>query len=467
MSHFKLKTMKKYSVICAFAALLWGGAGCTKLGLLPKDQLVEETIFANYDGFKTFAWQFYGIFTGYDGGANAEILTRDVHSDLFLRANPNAESEWIWQRRVVPTADNAYTGAYERIRAVNMLITNTDNGILEEAEANHWRSVGCFFRAANYAALINRYGGVPYVDRPLSDADTEALQAPRTPRDEVAKHILADLQYAEANIFPEGDGPNTINVHVIRAMISRFGLMEGTWRKYHNLSDAEVYLEASLAASRQLANDFPELMDNYDLVFNSESLADAPGIILYKQYVANQITHGLSTQNRNSSGRTDLTKKAVDMFLMADGETRFTSDLFEGDKSAYDEFRNRDRRLYYVVAPPFIVRTNAPSTAFTYTDNPLDTSYFGLMASISDGSHKALPSRNWNGYVVREEPHYVDYNQGQPYNVTYTGYRFHKYYNQQITDAQGQDISDAPIFRMGEVLLNYAEAAYELGQFDQ
>src|SRR5690606_37455686 len=114
----------------------------------------------------------------------------------------------------------------------------------EEAEANHWRSVGCFFRAANYAALINRYGGVPYVDRPLSDADTEALQAPRTPRDEVAKHILADLQYAGANIFPEGDGPNTINVHVIRAMISRFGLMEGTWRKYHNLSDAEVYLEA-------------------------------------------------------------------------------------------------------------------------------------------------------------------------------------------------------------------------------
>ncbi|PPL03539.1 RagB/SusD family nutrient uptake outer membrane protein [Parapedobacter indicus] len=456
--------MNKYMASFSLIVFLWMFGGCVKLEVLPKDQLIEESIFGSYDGFKTYAWQFYEVFTGYN---NTSKLDRDVHSDLFLEANPNAESTWIWQRRVVPTASDDYTKPYERIREVNMLIANVDNGILSEAEASHWRSVGYFFRACNYAELLNRYGGVPYIDRVLTDADTEALMAPRNTRDEVAQHILEDLQFAEANINPEGDGANTVNVHVVRAQISRFGLMEGTWRKYHGLANAETYLEASLAASARLATDFPVLNSNYDLDFNSESLAGVPGILLYKQYVLNQITHNLSTRNRNSSGRHDLTKKAVDLFLMTDGKTRFTSDLFEGDKSPYDEFRNRDRRLYYVVPPPYFVNTNAPSLDFTYTDNPQDTSYFGLMTSISDGQHKALPSRNWNRFVVRGEPHYVDYNLGQPYNVTYTGYRFYKYYNQQVTDAQGQDISDAPIFRMGEVLANYAEAAYELGRFDQ
>lgn len=457
--------MKKNIVsMCLFLSLVGTFSGCVKLEVLPKDQLVEATIFANYDGFKTYAWQFYDVFVGYN---NNNFLDREVHSDLFLKANPNSESIWIWQRRVIPTASDDYTGSYERIRAINILIANADKGVLDEGDARHWQAVGRFFRAANYAFLLSRFGGVPFVDRPVNDSDTDILMAPRNTRDEVAQRILEDLTYAAENIKTAGDGANTINVHAVRAMISRFGLMEGTWRKYHGLPGMDAYLEASLAASAQLAVDFPVLNSNYDLDFNSESLAGAPGIILYKQYVLNQQTHGLSTQNRNSSGRYDLTKKAVDLFLMTDGETRYTSDLFEGDHSPYTEFRNRDRRLYYVVPPPYFVNTNTPSLDFTFTGNPVDSSYFGLMAAISDSQHKALPSRNWNGFVVRGEPHYVDYNQGQPFSVTYTGYRFYKYYNQQVRDAQGQDISDAPVFRMGEVLANYAEAAYELGRFDQ
>ncbi len=450
--------------LCVSLLVIGTYSGCVKLEVLPKDQLVEATIFANYNGFQTYAWQFYGVFDGY---SNAGFLDRDVHSDLFLRANPNSESIWIWQRRVIPTASADYTGPYERIRAINILIANTKNGVLNDGDAAHWQAVGRFFRAVNYAFLLNRFGGVPYVDRPVSDADTDILMAPRNTRDEVAQRIMDDLAFAAEHIKATGDGPNTINTHVVRAMISRFGLVEGTWRKYHGLSGASEYLEASFEASARLAIDFPALNSNYDLDFNSENLAGVPGIILYKQYVLNQQTHNLSTQNRNSSGRFDLTKKAVDLFLMTDGQTRYTSELFEGDYSPYTEFRNRDRRLYYVVPPPYFVDTNTPSLNFTYTDNPQDTAYFGLMAAISDSQHKALPSRNWNGFVVRGEPHYVDYNQGQPFSVTYTGYRFYKYYNQQVRDAQGQDISDAPIFRMGEVLANYAEAAYELDRFNQ
>ncbi|PST82038.1 RagB/SusD family nutrient uptake outer membrane protein [Pedobacter yulinensis] len=452
--------------ISSIKRLLCGGAiaavmSCNTLDLKPEGQLTLENILSDYNGFLTYSWQFYNAFNGYTN----EMLDNDLNSDLLALANPNGQSQWIWQQVTIPTAANSYSRPYANLRTVNLMLDYIDKSSLNEVDRVHWRCIGYFFRAYNYTNLINLYGDVPYVDKPLNDQSEELLVA-HTPRDVVAANILKDLQYAEANL-KNGDGENTVNVHVVRALLSRFGLREGTWRKYHNLAGANTYLQASFDASAKLMVSFPALNPNYDLDFNSVSLAGVPGIILYKAYVANQVTHGLSTQNRNSSGRYDLTKAAADMFLMTDGQTRFTSPLFQGDKSAFTEFRNRDRRLYYCVPPPFTVVTTPPSLNFTYTSNPVDTSYFGIMRAISDPTHKTLPTRNWNGFVVRQEPHYVDFPNGQPYSVTYTGYRFYKYYNQQVQDAQGQDISDSPIFRMGEVLANHAEAAYELGLFNQ
>ena len=444
-----------------FCGILTAILGCNKLDLKPEGQLTLENTLSDYNGFLTYSWQFYNAFSGYTN----EMLDKELHTDMFAIANPNGQSQWIWQQITIPSSADSYSGPYTNIRTINLMLDRIDDSALSATDKEHWRSIGYFFRAFNYSNLINLYGDVPYVAHALNDKSEELTMA-RTPRDIVASNILKDLLYAEANL-KNGDGENTINANVIRALISRFGLREGTWRKYHNMTDAEKYLNASVDASTKLMAAFPALGSSYDLDFNSVSLAGVQGIILYKAYVANQITHSLSTQNRNSSGRYDLTKTAADMFLMSDGQTRFTSPLFQGDKSPFSEFRNRDRRLYFCVPPPYNVNTSPPSLNFTYTTNPVDTSYFGTMKAISDATHKTLPSRNWNGFVVRQEPHYVDFPNGQPYNVTYTGYRFYKYYNQQVQDAQGQDISDCPLFRMGEILANHAEAMYELGTFTQ
>ena len=73
---------------------------------------------------------------------------------------------------------------------------------------------------------------------------------------------------------------------------------------------------------------------------------------------------------------------------------------------------------------------------------------------------------NWRGLIVRTSPHFRKFNEGHGFNVTYSGYAFHKYYNTHSM-LQSQDGHDKPIFRMGEVLLNHAEVLQELGQFDQ
>ena len=121
---------------------------------------------------------------------------------------------------------------------------------MTDADKEHWRSVGYFFRAYYYSELIARFGDVPWVDRVLGDSDKEIAYGPRTPRKEVADHVLNDLIYAEEHIKEEGAGENTINVHVVRALLSRFCLFEGTWRKYHALGDEDKYFDACITYSK-------------------------------------------------------------------------------------------------------------------------------------------------------------------------------------------------------------------------
>ena len=98
--------------------------------------------------------------------------------------------------------------------------------------------------------------------------------------------------------------------------------------------------------------------------------------------------------------------------------------------------------------------------------DPKYREYIDLMTTLSDDKHKTLPEVNWQGFISRSAPHFRKFNDGQGYNVTASGYRNYKYYNK-ISMTALQDVHDAPVFRMGEVMVNYAEAMYELGKFDQ
>lgn len=458
-----MKSLYKIIVVVSFGLLL---GGCSKnfLDLQPKDQLSIQTTFTTYETIKLYAWQFYEVFPGYA----ASELNRDIDSDLGQFSLLNRESPWIWQRVIVPASSSDYTTPFENIRAVNLLLDNIDKASITEAEKKHWRSVGYFFKAYNYADLINKYGDITWVENAIGDDDQTTLFGARTPRDEVAQKVLDMLKYAESNIKPTGDGANTINVHVVRALLSRFGLMEGTWRKYHKLGGEGAYLQASAEASSKLITNFPTIMSNYWEVFNSSSLAGKPGILLYKAYEANQITHTASTFPKSSSGRWDLTRKAIDMYLMKDGQTRWTSPLFQGDSTPFKEFRDRDIRLYFTTPPPY--KVNAPGSVrlFSFTNNPTDKEFFTVLENLSPvDTTKRLPIRNWNGFVVRKIPHFQDANDGQPYNVTYTGYQLMKFSSRLNEGISSADINDAPIFRMEEVMLNYAEATHELGSFNQ
>lgn len=463
--------MKKI-YICAIIAMALGVSSCDDfLNKTPLDELTESTAFNTYNNFKTYSWKLYEYFDGFptDGGYTPANISSEFNSDNMINAQSGGESAYAYQLKSVPSTSSSWNFSY--IRNVNLMLQNIDKSSMDDKSKEHWRSVGYFFRALRYFDMMAAYGDVPWIDKVLSDTDTEILMGKRTPRDEVAKNILKELQYAELNIKPDGDGANTINTDVVRALISRFGLYEGTWRKYHGLDDAETYLRASADASEKLIADNPTLMSNYDDVFNSEELVGQPGIILAKQYATSLVTHSITRVIRSSAWYCDLTKDAIDSYLCTDGLPVKKSAVYEGDKDVYAQFRNRDRRLYYTVVPPYKVKLTGPiATSFEweYTDDPKDREYIDFMETISEETGKRLPVSNYVGYNVSAMPHFRNYPNGQGFLVSQLGFYFWKYYNRQVDNMNLRTSTiDYPIFRMGEILVNYAEAKYELGEFDQ
>ena len=437
----------------------------------PKDRLTVKSTFSSYENIASYAWQFYQAFPAYEEGKNLDagtsIFAGERNTDLGAWSLANSESPWIWQKVEIPTNSDDYTIPFENIRACNIMIDNLEETGLSDVNKNHWRSVAYFFKAYNYMDLINKYGDITWVEHSLSDDDEDILYGPRTPRDEVAAKILELLEYAEENIKPDGDGANTVNVHVVRALISRFGLREGTWRKYHGLSGADTYLNACVSASEPLLASFPDIMEKYVDVFTSESLEGKAGIILFEKYDRDVMSHRMSYQQGRSASYWDLTRKAVDMYLMKDGQTRWTSPLFEGEYGN-KEWRNRDTRLFITSCPPYKINLISRGN-YTFTGDPEDEEFFAIMDSLSSGGDRSLPYSAWiSGYFVKKMPHFRDNNLGQGYCASFTGYPLYKWVtNDEVNADAGNNQSDAPIFRIEEVMLNYAEAKKELGAFNQ
>jgi hypothetical protein len=399
--------MKKLIILLSAVILLFG---CKKsfLDRVPLDQQTEVTAFKTYDNFKTYGWGLYEIFVGYgnnsEAGSDPAIMQGDRFSDNMAYAIAGNENPWAYQRQIVPTSGGGWDFSF--IRRVNLMLDNIDQSSMSQAEKDHWRSVGLLFRGVRYMQLLSRFGDVPWLEHVVKDNDVNILFGERTPRDQVSANILRDLLWAETHIKAGGDGPNTINEHVIRAIISRFGLFEGTWRKYHGLTDPQTYLEASVTASTKLLAAFPAINSSYDMLYNSEDLTGMPGIILFKAYSTAQWVHALTRYERTSSCYHEMAKDAVESYLCTDGKPIASSTLYQGDDNMYKEFRNRDRRLYFTVIPPYKVNTTPAggnATVWNFTANAADREYIDLMKSIVGPSTKTLPVAQWSGYYVRSK----------------------------------------------------------------
>lgn len=486
--------MKRY--IIYFASLfvfasLWTGCNDDYLEYNPKTSLTEQTAFVSYENFRTYSWGLYNIFSnklmrqylGHTEDINTAAYG-DIHANYLYNSNSanTQANHWQWNN-ITSSMNTDDSWNFDYIRRVNIMLRNIEDSQMSDTDKKHWHAVGLFFRSYRYYDLLARYGDVPWLEDVASDEDIDILYGPRTPRDEIAANILRDLKYAEENIKAEGEGAgsNTINRDCVRALLSRFCLFEGTWRKYHSLENSDTYLRECERVSGLLLNSFPEIGNNYVDRWSSDDLSKYPGIILYKQFEDDLIMSTFPRAERGGSHKIAMHARTVGRYLFQDGKPIATSELYNGKgKSATmnDEFYNRDHRLYWRCIPPYKTnKTNGnpvteenKNTWWTEGMDPKDRYYIDYMNSINDANHQ-FPLHTWQPQFLSRVPMIQTSPNSWGPMRNYGGYYFYMHYNtynEATIQAGGQKaVSDCPIFHIEEIMLNYAEVCYELNKFDQ
>lgn len=491
--------LKHITLCLSLSSLLLGACNDGSMDRFPIEKQSEETAFQTNKNFQTYAWSLYGIFTNSNITRSYQSNGWDVsywEGDLLANYVRNGERTGISNayadRRV--NANNTSGWSFSYVRKVNIMLEHIDGSRMTDDEKAHWRAVGYFFRAYNYMELLMRYGDVPWIDHVVTEDEAINNIPQRRPRTEVAELVLEDLIYARDNINKvftnlNVDGENTINVNVVNALISRFGLYEATWYKYHNVANANIdkFLDASITASEALMKAYPTIDDNYDAAFNTEKGSNVKGMIFYKEFVTDEIMHNTMQYLRADRSRTELTKQGVNMFLMQNGKPVHHADNIAtfSDETMFKEFKDRDYRLYLNVMPPYVVK-KLTATTWDYADQAtvdkagmmLTTDearyYIDLMQTIAPAGGKQLPAFNWAGNVLTIAPHFHGHETGGVGGIApmrcFSGYFCWKEYNtwdKTISGASPIGTADKPIFMVEEAMLNYAEAMYEKGQFDQ
>ena len=263
---------------------------------------------------------------------------------------------------------------------------------------------------------------MPWVDKPLSSDDKELYKG-RDSREFVMEKVMEDIDFAIANL-PEKQDVYHVTRWTARALKSRIALFEGTFRKYHGIDGYEKYLQECVTASEPFLNGpytiYTTGSTPYQDLFTSQN-AIGTEIILARAYTSaiSGMTHDVNGHLTGATmGRPGMTRNAVNMYLMRDG-SRYTDQPGYATKTFADECKNRDLRMAQTIRTPKYKRIG--------------------------GKKELAPDLSRST----------------------TGYQLIKYLTEEKYDANKASTNDMPLFRLAEVLLNYAEAKAELGTLKQ
>lgn len=364
----------------------------------------------------------------------------ELYTNSFYRAIPSAEGvynedidnivkqtlpEAVIGNRIVPSTGGGWS--WGDLRNINYFLENYNRNV-PEAQAKKWAAVAKFFRAYFYFDKVKRFGDVPWYSTALDASDEAELMKARDPRVLVMDSIMSDINYAVENLGT-GKSVEKVSKWTALALKSRIALFEGTFRKYHTelaLPNHEFFLREAAAAAKELIESGPYSLyqgsgpnAGYGELFSSVNAIDQEVILSRKFSDALQIWHNVNYYTITASyGRPGLNKDLVNSYLMKDG-TRFTDLPGYQTKQFFEEVQNRDPRLSQTIRTPGYIRI---------------------------------------GGVAKQVPQF---------GFSVTGYQLIKFVGDVRYDNFNRSENDMPIFRLGEVLLNYAEAKAELGDIVQ
>lgn len=412
--------MKRYIIIAM--TLIIGLTACDDLlDTKPLSQLTPESYFKTENDLQLFSNTFYN-----------DLLDKspyDDQSDLYIQQK--LSNEMIGgNKRTVPNSGGGWSWGV--LRKINTLLFYVDHCKDEEAVVKY-TALSRFFRAYFYFEKVKRFGDVPWYDKELGSAD-EDLYKPRDSRELVMTKMIEDIDYAIENL-PADVSPYRVNKWAALALKARFCLYEGTYRKYHQLNlegnNYAYYLEQSAQAAEKLIKEGPYSLyttgnpkKDYLTLFAQEDASREEYILAIKFDFSLGIYHNATAHTLvPTQGRPGLTRKMINSYLKADG-TAFTDQGGWQEAGFIEETMNRDPRLAQSIRTPGYTRI---------------------------GTTKVLPPDLTCSVTGYQPIKFVQDPKDSGGNV----------------DRNDRSTADLPVFRLGEVLLNYAEAKAELGNLKQ
>ena len=426
--------MKNYKTISLLALLTLGFASCTNFfEREPFSQVGADTFFRsekdvvlyvngllqkNMPGYTTLTY----------GDQYSDLMAVNSTSD-FLKTAWSAEKQTGWE-----------TSDWANIYNVNYFLSRlyeAASAVGDDARMKHYEGVGRFWRAWLYYSKVQTFGPVPWYDKPIDPEDEEALYKGRDSREFVMDKILEDLNFAATQCLSDKAYVNNsqINRWVALAFKARVCLYEGTYRKYHTELGLEAsagkWLREAVSACETLMNESPyslvhspaSLKTQYRKLFTSQEI-DYQEVSLANEFSEDLLRFHSATWKFTSGSygaRWSLSKAFVNTYLMLDG-SRFT-DRTDYEKTEFtEEVKNRDYRL--------------------------------MQSVITPGYSKKVAG--------------VDTQKAPDFSLTLTGYQVIKWtLDDDRYEGTNNSTNSLPVFRFAEVLLNYAEAKAELGEFGE
>lgn len=472
------------------------GYGCNKdddfLNREPKNVLLTEAIWKdktlvisvlsdlydrlpNYQGIEGGQWQRYGDF-------NEALISRNGDNWRFQNSDWGY-GEWGWWD-------------YGYIRELNLFIQQAEKATaLEVTQQKIFLAEGRFLRALVYFDLVKRMGGVPLILEPMTydySGDPTYLQHPRAKESEIYDFVISEMEAIKVDL-PDAPGTKSrATKGAALAVETRAALYAASIAKYGSSKTPEVtlpggevgipatqaqgYYQTALRAAQELItsgryslyNKKPDLSENFSSLFLDKG--NNPEVIFADDYKLKAKMHDFTVDNQPTSmteesfgGAVNPSLNFVQEFEMLDNTFAPIANVSGSDFILYnnplDIFAGRDARLAGTVILP----------GSTFRNRPVDI-WGGFMLedkSIITGTRwnemKTLPGKSAPEVVVgRDGPIFGLESSAQ------TGFLIRKYLDPTIGAGSLGTKSEVwwIRYRYAEVLLNAAEAAFELGQAD-
>lgn len=393
--------------------------------------------------------------------------------------------------------------SYGYIRDLNLFIQRDSAATkLNEADKTRFMAEARFLRANYYFEMVKRMGGVPLITNTLEydyKGDATSLQSPRAKESEIYDFIISEAEAIKNQLPADANVKSRASKAAALAMEARAALYAASIAKYGAIRTPQVslpggevgipasmapgYYAKALAAAQEIINGsagpyqlykvLPDLSDNFAAIFLDKGSVNQESIFIEDFRVGGK-THGFTTNNQpfsisdeagsSDAGRLNPSLNLVQSYERLDNTyaPMATTDA-SGNPLYYtdqlDIFAGRDARLAGTVLLPNglfkgkrvdiwagyqLADGSILSSDNFVNEKPLPGTTDPVQVVGSDGTVNGLENRSQTGFYIRKylDPTIGSGRRGRGSEVAYIRYRY------------------------AEVLLNAAEAAFELGQLD-